>query len=63
MPIVVDVVTQEEYEKWVAANERVASHEIKNVAELRESKTVEDDDSRFISQKIKSIGAPSIIAN
>ena len=63
MPIVVDVVTQEEYEKWVAANERVASHEIKNVAELRESKTVEDDDSRFISQKIKSIDAPSIIAN
>lgn len=33
MPIVVDVVSQEDFDKWVAANAEAASDEIKNVAE------------------------------
>lgn len=70
MPIVVDVVTQAEYEKWVAANANAASSEIKNVAkldtELKEAKSESDKESnksRFVSQKIKPLDAPSVIAN
>jgi len=64
MPIVVDVVTQAEYEKWVAANEKASSGEIKNVADLqKESKKTKGDKSRFVSQKIKPIDAAGVIAN
>lgn len=75
MPIVVDVVTQSQYEEWVTTNEKAASHEIKNVTTLLE-KTIpldngletdrqktEKGDSHFVSQKIKPINASSVVAN
>ena len=63
MPIVVDVVTQKEYEKWVTANAEAASNEIKNVAELQELKKTEADGSHFVSQKITPFDASDVITN
>ena len=66
MPIVVDVVTQAEYEQWVAANENAASHDIKNIADLSQSlqqQPTEKKETRFVSQKIKPLDALEGVAN
>ncbi|MGH1541790.1 MAG: cytochrome c oxidase subunit II [Arenicella sp.] len=55
MPIVVDVVTQEEYEQWVAVNAEAASHEIKNVADIQLDEMKQPQSERFVSQKVKPI--------
>ncbi len=59
MPIVVDVVSLEEYKKWVAVNKKQPRGVIKNIADIRQS-----DTSKLISGDIKTIiSAPSTLAN